>query len=148
MMVLGAIASIVALLTLPFGGETAPLIQRPDCTIMGTAGDDEDLRGTPEPDVICGFGGRDQIFARQGADVVYGGRGRDQLFGGRGDDTIIGRGGLDLHSGQGGRDCLAAEERTRRDRGDVVRGGLGRRDHYSADPGDLIFTAEVPNLRC
>ena len=159
-MMLAVIVYLVALLMLhteqPGEPHTDPAAQRPDCTITGTPGNDDDLRGTPKPDVICGFGGRDQIFARQGADVVYGGRGadslvgrsgRDRLYGGRGDDMIIGRGGLDLHSGQRGRDCLAAEEQTRRDRGDTLRGGRGR-DHYSADPGDLILTAEVPNLRC
>ena len=98
----------------------------------------------------------DQIFARQGADVVYGGRGadilvgrsgKDRLYGGRGDDMVIGRGGLNLPCEQKGRDCLAAEEQTRRARGDSLRRGRGR-DHHSADSGDVILTAEVPNLPC
>jgi len=123
-MILGAIVYVVALLMLhteqPVEQDTDPTAQRLDCTITGTPGNDDDVRGTPEPDVICGFGGQDQIFARLGADVVYGGRGvdtlvgrsgKDRLYGGRGDDMIIGRGGLDVHSGQRGRDCLAGKSK-------------------------------------
>jgi Ca2+-binding RTX toxin-like protein len=129
--------------------------ERPECTVVGTPRDDDELRGTIEPDVICGFGGDDLIFARQGADIVFGGRGhdavlgrsgKDRLYGGRGVDFLIGRGGLDLHVGQRGRDCLAAAEDMTRDSGDVLRGGAGR-DHYSIDPGDIVRSAEVANLR-
>lgn len=140
-----------------FQPATAEVRERPRCTIMGTSGDDVELRGTPGPDVICGFGGDDEIWARQGADIVYGGRGsdilvggsgKDRLYGGRGDDFIDGSYGDDLLSGQSGRDCLAASEGTRQDNGDIVRGGPSRRDHYSADPGDVIIDAEIHNLRC
>lgn len=130
--------------------------ERPRCTIMGTRGNDE-LIGTPGPDVICGFGGNDDIYSRQGADIVYGGRGhdvlvgrsgRDRLYGGRGADAIKGSYGDDLLSGQRGSDCLGGAEGTRHDNGDTVRGGPDMGDHYSFDPGDLIFGAEIPNLRC
>jgi hypothetical protein len=133
----------------------SPGNERPPCTVVGTPSDDDELRGTTEPDVICGFGGDDMIFARQGADIVFGGRGhdavlgrsgKDRLYGGRGVDFLIGRGGKDLLVGQGGRDCLAAAEDTTIDTGDVLRGGVGR-DHYSIDPGDVVHSAEVANLR-
>jgi Ca2+-binding RTX toxin-like protein len=126
--------------------------QRPQCTITGTAGDDEVITGTRGPDVICGRGGDDQIFARQGADIVYGGpgtdvlvgrSGKDRLYGNRGFDFISGKGRRDLLSGGRGKDCLAAEDSVG---GDIVEGGP-RKDYYSDDPGDVIRSAEVPSLR-
>jgi Ca2+-binding RTX toxin-like protein len=126
--------------------------ERPRCTIIGTHGNDEEITGTPGPDVICGRGGDDQIFARQSADVVYGGpgndvlvgrSGRDRLYGNRGSDSIIGKGHRDVHAGGRGIDCLAAEDGVS---GDVVRGGP-RKDHYSDDAGDVIVSAEVTSLR-
>lgn len=128
--------------------------RRPRCTITGTQGPDKDLRGTIGPDVICGFRGNDDIYARQGADVVFGGRGDDvlvgrsggdRLLGGRGWDFIMGRGGKDLHAGQRGQDCLAASDFRS---GDVVNGGSSSRDHYTSDPGDRLVDVEVNNLRC
>ena len=56
------------------------------CTIVGTDGPD-DLRGTPESDVVCGFGGRDRLRGLAGNDVLYGGPGEDSLFGGGGVDV-------------------------------------------------------------
>jgi hypothetical protein len=44
----------------------SPGNELPQCTVIGTPRDDDELRGTTEPDVICGFGGDDMIFARQG----------------------------------------------------------------------------------
>jgi hypothetical protein len=62
-------------------------------------------------------------------------------------DFLIGRGGLDLLVGQRGRNCLTAEDQTRRDSGDVLRGGASSRDHYAIDAGDVVQSAEIPNLR-
>ena len=131
-------------MVLPASGDDAGSAERPECTITGTSGSDQDLRGTAEPNVICGFGGDDQVFARQGADSVFGGRGADtlvgrsggdQMYGGRGDDFIIGRGGLDLLSGQAGRDCLAAEEQT------------NRTEETLSEAGQVQGTTTQPTLR-
>jgi Ca2+-binding RTX toxin-like protein len=149
----------MALLTISFVLQTALCDigaasprDRSRCTIIGTYGTDEEITGTPGPDVICGRSGDDQVFARQGADVVYGGpgndvlvgrSGRDRLYGNRGSDSIIGKGHRDVHAGGRGIDCLAAEDEVA---GDVVQGGP-RKDHYSDDPGDVIVSAEVASLR-
>jgi RTX calcium-binding nonapeptide repeat (4 copies) len=50
-----------------------------DCTVVGTA-EDDNLRGTEGPDVICGLAGDDRIRALGGDDVVYGGAGIDDIF--------------------------------------------------------------------
>ena len=99
---------------------------RPACTIRGTSGDDDPLRGTRGPDVICagrgsdfvdGRGGDDVIFggpgsdfiiARAGDDVVRGGAGSDvDIFGGRGDDRLFGGTGRDDVRGESGRDLIS-----------------------------------------
>lgn len=146
---------------------------RPECTIVGTAGDDW-LRGTRHDDVICALGGEDGVSGREGNDtlilgpgrdsggggagddVIRAGRKRDFLFGGPGNDRLYGQGGsdlmdeshglgVDLLAGGGGDDhCLNARDG---EGGDVIRGGPGR-DYFWADNGDDVFSAEVEELTC
>jgi Tol biopolymer transport system component len=66
-----------------------------DCTIRGTAGDDQ-LIGGPGPDLICGYGGNDMLLGAGGADELFGGAGDDTLIGGRGRDLADGGPGLNL----------------------------------------------------
>jgi Ca2+-binding RTX toxin-like protein len=49
---------------------------RTECTITGTAADDQ-LFGTTRDDVICGKAGSDSVDALEGNDVVRGGQGDD-----------------------------------------------------------------------
>jgi hypothetical protein len=49
---------------------------RQECTITGTAADD-DLNGTTKDDVICGKAGSDSINGLEGNDVIRGGQGDD-----------------------------------------------------------------------
>jgi Ca2+-binding RTX toxin-like protein len=150
---------------------------RPECTIVGTAGDD-DLRGTQHDDVICGRGGDDWVLGEEGNDTLFLGRGDDSGGGGPGDDVIrggagkdygeggygndriyVGRGdkdevidyhGMDVVSGGPGDDyCLNVRDGHG---GDLIRGGPGK-DGFYIDDGDRVFSAEVTSkpgsyIRC
>ena len=70
-----------------------------DCTIQGTAADD-DLTGTTRPDVIC---------SRAGQDFVEGLEGNDTIRLGQGDDFGEGDDGSDVVKGQADDDADAAE---------------------------------------
>jgi RTX calcium-binding nonapeptide repeat (4 copies) len=144
----------------------------PECTIVGTAGDDQ-LRGTRRDDVICALAGGDDVWGRGGndtlllgpgrdsgkggvgEDVIRGGAGtddvgfggypgNDRMFGGGGIDFLVDWSGLDLLSGGPEHDCLNAGDG---EGGDVIRGGGGR-DFWSADNGDRVFTVEVEEIAC
>ena len=96
-------------------------VDSPECTIVGTPGDDV-LVGTAGADVLCGRGGDDVISGGDGDDVLRGGSGDDQLRGQAGDDVLGG--------GSGGRDDLAGgagdDELRGLDGADQLKGGKGR----------------------
>jgi alpha-L-fucosidase len=58
--------------------------------ISGTPGNDGNLRGTAEADVIDGGAGNDYIVGLAGDDILIGGDGDDDFNGGLGADIIIG----------------------------------------------------------
>lgn len=72
----------------------------PAGAIVGTAGNDIPLVGTPGNDVIFGLGGHDEIRGLGGNDVLCGGEGRDWLQGGDGNDGLVG--GADVDKLEGG----------------------------------------------
>lgn len=151
---------------------------RPECTIVGTAGDDQPLEGTQHDDVICALAGDDLVNGEEGNDTLFLGRGDDSAGGGPGDDVIRGGAGKDYGEGGYGNDRIyvgrGAEDEVidyhGRDvvsggpgddyclnvrdghGGDVVRGGPGR-DGFYVDDGDRVFSAEVTSkpgsyIRC
>jgi Ca2+-binding RTX toxin-like protein len=62
-----------------------------DCTISGTAADDE-LVGTTRADVICTRAGSDEAGGLEGNDVIRGGQGDDDfLSGDEGNDVVKGQ---------------------------------------------------------
>ena len=108
--------------------------------LFGTKGKDG-LRGTNEPDAICGgpgkdtikglkgsdiliggksndrvtgAGGNDKLFLGAGNDVGTGGSGKDRIVGYKGNDLLNGGGGHDSINGQSGTDSCAAGEKVRR----------------------------------
>ena len=88
---------------------TLTSVPRAECTILGTAGNDQ-LQGTPGDDVLCGLGGNDVLSGAAGNDTLYGGPGNDKLSGGLGDDQLRGESGSDTatyKSGGGVRADLA-----------------------------------------
>jgi len=98
----------------------------PQCTILGTSGDDV-LLGTAGPDVICGRAGDDEIYGLDGDDILLGDKGHDYLkadggsdllFGGADADTLDSRdllGGNDASYGQSGTDSCVKDD------GDLTR---------------------------
>jgi len=71
---------------------------RPDCTVVGTTGDDrgaDAIVGTAGDDVICGLAGADVINGRGGDDIVLGDGGDDTLVDTSGKDTLNGGPGND-----------------------------------------------------
>jgi Ca2+-binding RTX toxin-like protein len=50
----------------------------------------EILPGGPDPDIILGLGGDDELRGEDGSDLLDGGLGRDSVFAGDGDDLLIG----------------------------------------------------------
>jgi serralysin len=82
-----------------------------DCTITGTAADD-DLTGTTKNDVICAKAGEDSAAGMEGNDVIRGGQGDDNaglhtgLCGGDGSDVVKGQQDDDYVEGAGQNDKL------------------------------------------
>ncbi|MGH8490520.1 MAG: choice-of-anchor Q domain-containing protein, partial [Gammaproteobacteria bacterium] len=72
--------------------------------ILGTAGNDNSVSGTPGPDVIHGLAGRDTIDGLGGNDIICGGTGNDKLFGASGADALNGGSGTDTCNGGSGAD--------------------------------------------
>ena len=77
------------------------------CTVLGTTGDDPNLRGTAGDDVICGLGGVDTMTGLGGNDLIVGGNGKDTIDGGRGDDRMFGLGAGDELDGGPGQDTAS-----------------------------------------
>jgi len=75
-------------------------------TIVGTAGDDANLRGTNGRDVIHGLGGNDTISGLNDKDVICGGEGNDTVSGNNGIDRLFGEKGADTLNGNSGDDAL------------------------------------------
>jgi Ca2+-binding RTX toxin-like protein len=76
------------------------------CTIVGTPGKADRIKGTPGNDVICGFDGNDTLDGGGGNDILDGGSGNDRLIGGAGVDGLLGLGGEDRLNGGAGNDRL------------------------------------------
>ncbi len=68
-------------------------------------GDDE-IIGTPNPDLLFGDGGNDTIKGGIGNDTERGGNGDDLLIGGQGDDFLVGDFGNDTLTGGTGADSF------------------------------------------
>lgn len=126
-------------------------IIRPDCkgrpaTIIGTdshahtppalndelSGDDQ-LTGTPGPDVIAALGGNDQISGLGGNDLICSGAGTDTVKGGKGNDIVKGRKGNDRLYGQAGKDTLKGGPGN-----DTLAGGKGRDKLFGEKGKDVL----------
>ncbi len=69
--------------------------------LPGDNGDNE-ISGTSGDDFIPGYAGDDTLFGNGGNDTLFGGSGHNQLFGGAGDDLLdSGSGGSMLYGGAG-----------------------------------------------
>ena len=96
------------------------------------------LTGTPNADLILGFGGDDNCQGRGGNDVIICGLGNDILRGGPGNDTLISYAGRDHMRGGPGNDTISSG--AGRDR---LIGGKGV-DSCKSGPGkDLVRGCET-----
>ena len=141
----------------PSASAGTPKCRTEDATIVGTDGDDV-IHGTPGDDVIVARGGDDVIRSGRGQDTVCAGSGHDDVRTGSGfQDTVWAGAGDDVVHGGPGRNLLIAgpgndrmygsshfdnfESPGRRtwDADTDLFVGRGRRDSFSADPGDDTF---------
>lgn len=109
-------------------------------TIVGTNGDDE-LTGTPLPDVVWLGPGDDSFDGGGGDDIICGGPGDDLISGGDGDDRIYGEGGADRLFGGAGDDVVNGGKGD-----DYIAEGAGS-DRVVGGPGKDVLTylfSEVP----
>jgi Ca2+-binding RTX toxin-like protein len=76
--------------------------------VSGTIGNDLDLRGTSESDLIYGLTGFDRLFGLAGDDELHGDQQDDTLDGGPGNDTLYGGSDNDRYvfTGSFGRDYI------------------------------------------
>jgi PKD repeat protein len=128
-------------------------------TIVGTSGNDNNIRGTSGRDVIAALGGNDRISALAGNDIVCGGEGSDVIDGGPGTDRlfgdssssqsisggtdrIVGSAGNDYINGGGGNDQLDGSVGNDEVRGsvgnDVILGSTGTDRLYGEDNDDRL----------
>lgn len=87
-----------------------PAAQRRLCrgfkvTHLGTKGNDN-IIGSPDPDIVNARGGDDVVDVLGGDDVVCGGPGNDTLLGGDGNDFLFGEKGQDNLNGNADHDLL------------------------------------------
>ncbi len=128
-----ALAAVVLIGAAP-AAEEDPRCHGRQAEIVGTDGDDE-LRGTPERDVIWGGGGADSIHGSLGNDLLCGGPGADLVHGGRGNDEVDGGAGDgDRAIGDLGDDKVLGGTGD----SDEAAGSLGI-DTVSGGPGDFDF---------
>lgn len=96
------------------------------------------LRGTPDDDVILGLGLGDTISGRAGDDRIFGGAGIDTILGGGGKDTIYGGSGNDEIDGDSGKDRLFGGAGR-----DTLTGGKGNDVLVGGDGNDtFVFVAD------
>ena len=89
------------------------------------------IDGSPDDDVISGFGGNDELRGENGNDEVIGGTGDDYLTGDAGNDRILGEDGNDDLFGGGGDDTLIGGEHNSPGAGtDFVDATFGSDDNW------------------
>ena len=120
-------------------------------TINGTSENDE-LVGTPGPDVINGRQGNDKLFGLESDDTLNGGRGNDALFGGEGDDLLSGNRDNDQLYGEEGNDTLRGNSEDDilygGEDNDLLVGGLGEDTLIGVDPNTpQAGVGEIDRLR-
>jgi Ca2+-binding RTX toxin-like protein len=110
-------------------------------TIVGTSGNDNNIRGTSGRDVIAALGGNDRVSALSGNDIVCGGAGADTVDGGAGADRLIGDesgstsgGGIDRIVGGTGNDYINGGARN-----DFLDGSTGNDEVHGSSGNDEVL---------
>jgi len=133
----------------PANNASTATMATPTCTVSGTDGLDVMVVLLQHNQVICGFGGHDQIVAGGGSNIIFGGGGDDIITGGPGNDIIVGGTGNDvLAAGPGGADKLYGNDGNDTIKAldlagnDLLNGGAGS-DSCVADRGDSAVSCEI-----
>jgi len=119
-------------------------------TIVGTSGNDNNIRGSSGRDVIAALGGNDRISALSGNDIVCGGAGDDVVDGGSGTDRLFGdesdgqsAAGIDRVVGNTGNDYInggAGNDRLDGSTGnDEVHGSSGNDEVLGSTGTDRLY---------
>jgi Ca2+-binding RTX toxin-like protein len=116
-----ATASLIAAPALVHGLVTSVAGARTECTITGTAADD-DINGTTRDDVICLKAGADEADGMEGNDIIRGGQGDDG--GGAPPNVECGP----IQRGKAGPKCA----------GTIVRDGVGYVGLIGGDGSDVL----------
>jgi len=102
-------------------------------TITGTAGNDANLSGTDQADLIRGLSGNDNLFGYDNDDTLFGGGNTDRLYGGSQNDWLLGENGTDTLFGGDGDDTLRGGSAN-----DSLYGGNGQDTlDYTDSPGSV-----------
>ncbi|MBX3001210.1 MAG: S8 family serine peptidase [Caldilineaceae bacterium] len=101
--------------------------------ILGSEGNDANLRGTANADRICGLGGNDFISGADGDDFLQGNTGNDTIHGDGGHDLLHGGQNNDILSGGDGNDTLFGDLGD-----DILNGNMGNDFVYGGDGNDTV----------
>lgn len=98
--------------------------------VVGTEGNDTNLRGTANAERICGLNGNDTIYGAQGNDAINGNQGDDTVNGEKGDDLVKGGQNNDNVNGGEGNDIVYG------DLGDDIVNGNQGNDYVAGGEGN------------
>ncbi len=96
--------------------------------------------GSPDNDIVYGYGGHDTLTGNAGNDMLYGGNDNDQFFGGDGNDTLLGEAGNDSLEGGAGSNVLDGGVGN-----DTLVGGSSGGNLLIGGAGDDTFVVYGPN---
>lgn len=143
--------------SMPFRERVVALVAIAASLVAPAAVQAKDIRGTPGPDVLegWGLGENDTIHGLGGDDAIRGLGGHDRVFGGAGNDWLRGDPRKDLVVGGPGNDRVGgggSDDVLRGGQGDdVLHPGLGD-DIVRGGPGDDLVKAggdvHVDRIRC
>lgn len=112
-------------------------------THSGTGGDDSDLNGSDNDDVIDAGAGNDLVRGMLGDDAIYGDAGNDTIYGEDGNDIIAAGAGDDRVFGNDGNDLIYGEADIDRLFGgagdDVLNGGTGNDILIAGIGNDILY---------
>ena len=139
--VLAAVSLAAGNVTTIGGTPGSPYYQQSSCQghpVNGVAlqgdGDNDNINGTPNRDLLRGGGGNDNIKGKGGGDCLEGQNGDDSLKGQGGGDSLKGGDGNDNIKGNGGGDSLEGGSGD-----DVLKSGPGKDTLDCGAGNDVAF---------
>ncbi|WP_066552230.1 DUF5801 repeats-in-toxin domain-containing protein [Croceicoccus bisphenolivorans] len=108
--------------------------------MVGDAGNNVNLIGDDDVNVLAGNAGNDALQGAGGNDYLYGNAGNDLLVGGSGDDVLAGGTGVDELTGGTGADTFVADGSA------LTDGQIDTITDYSFAGGDVIDLSNLLNV--